>query len=44
MLLGILGAGFLGYLLSRKGTLRAGYGKKKGKVIAKDIYGKQSDI
>ena len=44
MKLGSLDAGLLGYLLSRNRILRAGYGKKKGKVIAKDVYGKQWDF
>ena len=44
MLLDTLGASLLGYLLSRKWILRAGYGNKKGKVIVTDVYRKQWDF
>ena len=41
MLLGTLGAGLLGNLLSGKGIVRAGYGhpSKKGKGIVRASYG-----
>ena len=35
MLLGILGATFLGNLLTRKGIVRAGSGNEKGKGIVR---------
>ena len=40
MLLGTLGAGLLGYLLSGKGIVRAGSRNKKGKGIVWAGYGK----
>ena len=40
MLLGTLGAGLLGNLLSGKGIVRAGSRNKKGKGIARAGYGK----
>ena len=39
MLLGTLGAGLLGNVLSGKGMLRAGYGNKEGKEILRGGYG-----
>ena len=39
MLLGTLGAGFLGNILARKEIVRAGPGNKKGKGILKAGYG-----
>ena len=39
MLLGTLGAGFLGNMLTGKEMLRAGYGHKKGKQILRAGYG-----
>ena len=39
MLLGILGTGLLGNMLTGKGILRAGYGNKEGKGILRDGYG-----
>ena len=40
MLLGTLGAGLLGNLLSGKGIVRAGSRNKKGKGIVQAGYGK----
>ena len=40
MLLGTLGAGLLGNLLSGKGIVRAGSRNKKGKGIVRAGYGK----
>ena len=40
MLLGTLGAGLLGNLLSGKATVRAGSRNKKGKGIVRAGYGK----
>ena len=39
MLLGTLGAGFLGNMLTGKEMLRTGYGHKKGKQILRAGYG-----
>ena len=39
MLLGSLGAGFLGNMLTGKEMLRTGYGHKKGKQILRAGYG-----
>ena len=39
MLLGTLGASFLGNLLTEKGVLRAGYDNNKGKGIERAGYG-----
>ena len=44
MLLGTLGAGLLGNLLTGKGILRAGSGNKKGKGIVRAGTGKQWDF
>ena len=44
MLLGTLGAGLLGNLLTGKGILRAGSGNKKGKGIVRAGSGKQWDF
>ena len=41
MLLGTIGASLLGDLLTGKGTLRAGYGNKKGKGILRAGSGKE---
>ena len=41
MLLGTLGASFLGYLLAGKGIVRAGSGNKKGKGIVRAGTGKK---
>ena len=41
MLLGTLGASFLGNLLTRNGILRAGSGNKKGKGIIRGGTGKE---
>ena len=40
MLLGTLGAGLIGNLLSGKGIVRAGSRNKKGKGIVRAGYGK----
>ena len=42
MLLGTLGAGLLGNVLSGKGMLRAGYGNKEGKEILRGGYGSKN--
>ena len=44
MLLGTLGASFLGDLLAEKGIVRAGSGNKKGKGIVRAGTGKQWDF
>ena len=44
MLLGTLGASFLGNLLAGKGIVRAGSRNKKGKGILKAGYGKEWDL
>ena len=44
MLLGTLGASLLGNLLARKGIVRTGSGKKKGKGIVRTGTGKQWDF
>ena len=44
MLLGTLGASFLGNLLAGKGIVRAGSGNKKGKGIVRAGTGKQWDF
>ena len=44
MLLGTLGASFLGSLLSGKGITRTGHGNKKGKGIVRAEYGTQWDF
>ena len=44
MLLGTLGASFLGNLLNGKGILRAGSKNKKGKGILRAGSGKESDF
>ena len=44
MLLGTLGASFLGNLLSGKGIVRAGSGNKKGEEIVRAGYGKERDF
>ena len=44
MLLGTLGASFLGNLLTGKGILRAGSGNKKGKGIVRAGTGKEWDF
>ena len=41
MLLGTLGASFLGHLLAGKGIVRAGSGNKKGKGIVRAGTGKK---
>ena len=44
MLLGTLGAGLLGNLLTGKGILRSGPGNKKGKGIVRAGAGKKWDF
>ena len=44
ILLGTLGASLLGNLLLGKGTVRAGYGNKKGKRIVKAGFGRKLDF
>ena len=44
MLLGALGASFLGNLLTGKGIVRAGSGNEKGKGIVRAGIGKQWDF
>ena len=44
MLLGTLGASFLGNLLAGKGIVRAGSENKKGKGIVRAGAGKESDF
>ena len=44
MLLGTLGASFLGNLLSRKGIVRASSGNKKGKRIVRAGYENKTDF
>ena len=44
MLLGTLGASFLGNLLAEKGTVRAGSGNKKGRGIVRAGYGNKWDF
>ena len=44
MLLGTLGAGLLGSLLTGKGILKAGSGNKKGKGIVRVGSGKEWDF
>ena len=44
MLLGTLGAGLLGNLLSGKGIVRACFGNKKGKGIVRAGYGNKMDF
>ena len=44
MLLGTLGASLLGNLLTEKGIVRAGTGKKKGKETVRAGAGKQWDF
>ena len=44
MLLGTLGAGLLGNLLSGKGIVRACSGNKKGKGIVRAGYGNKMDF
>ena len=44
MLLGVLGASLLGNLLTGKGTVGAGSGNKKGKIIVRAGSGKQWDF
>ena len=44
MLLDTLGATLLGNSISRKEIVRAGYGNKKGKIIARVSYGNQTDF
>ena len=44
MLLGTLGASFLGNMLARKGIVRTGSKNRKGKRIARAGYGKEWDI
>ena len=41
ILLGTLGASWLGNLLQGKGIVRAGFGNKKGKGIVRAGYGKE---
>ena len=43
MLLGTLGASFMGNLLAEKGTVRAGSVSKKGRGIVRAGYGKVWD-
>ena len=40
MLLGTLGASFLGNMLAGKRIVRAGFGNKKGKGVVRAGYGK----
>ena len=44
MLLGTLGASFLGNMLARKGIVRTGSKNRKGKRIVRAGYGKEWDI
>ena len=44
MLLGTLGASLLGNLLAGKGIVRADFGNKKWKGIARAGYGKEWDF
>ena len=44
MLLGFLGASFLGHLSAGKGIVRAGSGSKKGNGIVRAGYGKEWDF
>ena len=44
ILLGTLGASLLGYMLTGKETLRAGYGDKEGKGILRADYGNKMDF
>ena len=44
ILLGTLGASLLGYMLTGKEILRAGYGDKEGKGILRADYGNKMDF
>ena len=44
ILLGTLGASSLGYMLTGKEILRAGYGDKEGKGILRADYGNKMDF
>ena len=44
MLLGTLGASLVGNILTSKGTVRAGYGNKKGKEVVRACHGNKKDF